>query len=265
MRLLKLSYRLDAYLCKMILAAWRNSAFNHFLARNSIALTGLLLAIYLPDYRAIDLRSDWDKLTPYLFAVLLYAWLVFHNRILYKRLLLRGRQREYFFWTLLLIASSSLNITLALRYIYHTDWPVPMLVKFYVFTFTGFATYVAYQQFMIPKSQIRPIHVAAATTLTIIVDGKKSEIESDNILYIESLENYIRVFTIKEQLIARMTTKEAAQQLPEQFIRINRSCLINTRFVTNWKADEIIINETRLKIGRTYKQYVIEHLKSQTI
>jgi DNA-binding LytR/AlgR family response regulator len=118
---------------------------------------------------------------------------------------------------------------------------------------------------MIPKCQIGPTHVAAATTLTIIVDGKKSEIESDHILYIESLENYVRVFTIKEQLVTRMTTKEAALQLPEHFIRINRSCLINTRFITNWKGDEIIINETQLKISRTYNQYVIEHLKSQTI
>jgi len=249
----------------MILAAWRNSPLNHFFARNCIALTGLLLAMYLPDYHAIKLRSGWDKLSPYLFAVLLYAWLVFHNRILYERLLLKDRQREYFFWTLLLIIFSSLNITLALRYIYHAGWPVPMLIKFYVFTVTGFGTYVAYRQFMIPKRQIATPHRPASSTFTIVIDGKKSEIEPDNILYIESLENYIRVFTVKEQLVARMTTKEAALQLPKQFIRINRSCLINTRFITYWKGDEIIVNKTPLKIGRTYKQFVIEHLKSQTI
>lgn len=140
-----------------------------------------------------------------------------------------------------------------------------MLVKFYVFTFTGFGTYVAYRQFIVPKNQTGPTHLAAAITLTIIVDGKKSEIESDNILYIESLENYIRVFTKKGQLVTRMTMKEAARQLPDHFVRINRSCLINTSYINSWKGDEIIINETLLKIGRTYKQYVFEHLKSQII
>lgn len=242
----------------MSTVAGYDTFLHRFPARNAIALGGLLLAMYLPDYHAIHSRADWNKWTPYLFAVLLYGWLVFHNRILFERLFVRGKRRAYVFWTALVIAASSLNIMLCMHYLYESAWAIPILVKFYVFTFTGFGMYVVYRQ-SVSVHKAQPAAPLAA--FSVVVDGHARELDPAEIVYLESLENYLRIFTLKEQLVCRMTMKEAASRLPNHFLRINRSCLVNTFHVLESNSNEVTLAKLSLRIGRTYKQHVQEYFK----
>lgn len=235
--------------------------------RNALALALLMLAIYLPDVYAVRTRPGWTAWSPYGFLLLLYGWLVFHNRILFERLFERGKRREYAGWMLLGLAVGTLNMTLILRYGFGVHWPMAILVKFYVFTVAGLGVYVIYRQ--LSKPDTVPLMLANAplpeTPLPFVftVDGNRRELKTDGIVYLESLENYVRVITPTATLLTRMTMRQAEEQLPGSFLRISRSHLINKRWVTRYQGNEVMLNDQCLRIGRTYKQHVAGQLRLQ--
>lgn len=243
---------------------------HRFWVRNGVALAGLLLAIYLPDVYAIQERSGWAKWTPYLFLLLLYCWIVFHNRILFERLFEQGKRREYAGWLLLSLVIGTLNMTLILRYGFNIHWPIPILVKFYLFTITGLSVYVTYRQLMRPNGRLAtPAPTGTPPTLlsfTILTDDGKRELDPITIVYIESLENYVRVVTTTTTFVTRLTMKQAEEQLATNacFLRISRSHLVNARFITHYQGDELTLGKQTMRVGRTYKQHVAGRLRQNT-
>lgn len=239
---------------------------NHFWIRNGIALLGLLLATYLPDMYALECRVGWSKLTPYLFLGLLYGWLVFHNRILFEQ----GKRREYTGWVLLFMVLGSLGLSLILNYVYNQAWPVPLLVKYYVFTLTGLGVYKLYRQ--VSASTNSPVSAPMdssalpnSLSFRILVDGNWQDVPPQGIIYVESLENYVRVVTRQSSLVSRLTMKQAGEQLPTYFLRISRLHLVNVHYVLSQQGDELLVDTYRLRIGRTYKQHVADRLRQAVL
>ena len=123
----------------------RNWLLDHFVVRNGLGLLALLAAHYLTDLYAIDQRPGFSKVSPYLYLLLLYGWLVFHNRILFEQLFMRGRKAVYFGWLLLLMALGSFNMNFILRTEFDIPRSLPYLVNFWVYTVTGLGVYVTYR------------------------------------------------------------------------------------------------------------------------
>lgn len=247
---------------------------QHFWVRNGLALAALMLAIYLPDLYAVRQRTGWMAWSPYAFLVLLYGWLVFHNRILFERLFERGKRREYAAWTALALIVSTVNMWLILHFGYGI-WPVPILIRYYLFTLTGLGVYVLYRQLTRPGASPVPANpieagqvVAAVQTappFTIQTDDGPRQLDPATIRYVESLENYVRVVTTTTTYLTRLTLKQAETDLtPHGFLRISRSHLINPRFVTRWQGDDLLLDGQTLRIGRTYKQHVAGRLRQST-
>lgn len=224
-----------------------------------------MLVIYLPDLYAVRQRTGWTAWSPYAFLVLLYGWLVFHNRILFERLFERGKRREYAAWMALALLISTLNMWFILRFGFGI-WPVPVLVNYYLFTLTGLGVYVLYRQFTRPgassSSTNVPITEAFAPPFTIQTDDGRRELDPATIRYVESLENYVRIVTTTATYVTRLTLKQAETELtPQGLIRISRSHLVNPRFVIRWQGDDLQLDGRALRIGRTYKQHVAGRLR----
>ena len=94
------------------------------------------------------------------------------------------------------------------------------------------------------------------------VDKTHHKIVLKDILYIESNRNYITVVTVNGKLSYIESLKNWANRLPEeQFIQTHKSFIINKRFVEKISGNEIYISESRIPIGRTYKQELLKRLK----
>lgn len=243
---------------------------KHFWILNGIALLGLMLATYLPDMHALALRPGWSKLTPYFFLGLLYCWLVFHNRILFERLFEQNKRREYAGWVLLSMVVGSLGLSLILHYLYNQAWPVPLLVKYYVFTLTGLGVYKLYRQ--VSESTDAQANapgessaLSGSLPFRVLVDGHWQDVPPQDIIYVESLENYVRIVTRQTSLVSRLTMKQAGEQLPSYFLRISRSHFINRHHVLSQQGDELLVDTYRLRIGRTYKQHVLDRLRQPVL
>jgi len=87
--------------------------------------------------------------------------------------------------------------------------------------------------------------------LEIISNRKMTKIPYDEIIYIESLSDYIKVITIKEEIVSKDKISRLAKILPDMFLRIHRSFIVNTERIKQVSFDELRVDEFRLNIGRS--------------
>lgn len=94
-------------------------------------------------------------------------------------------------------------------------------------------------------------------------DKKNYNIPSDSILYIESLDNYIKIKTSTNSLICYDSLACIEKELPAQdFQRIHRSFIINIRQIDHYTSSYIMLDERKFTIGRNYKDQVLRLLES---
>jgi hypothetical protein len=100
------------------------------------------------------------------------------------------------------------------------------------------------------------------SVLEIMSNRKMTKIPYDEIIYIESLSDYIKVITVNEEITSKDKISRLAEILPDFFLRIHRSFIINTNRVKEVSFDELLVDGVRLNIGRSYRKAVKETLKS---
>jgi len=86
------------------------------------------------------------------------------------------------------------------------------------------------------------------------------KIPVDEIKYIKADgDNYTSIFIDHRALNCRTTIKQMLQQLPDNFIQIHRSAVINIHFLDeiNEQSQIAIINGNELGIGRKYKKNLL--------
>ena len=98
--------------------------------------------------------------------------------------------------------------------------------------------------------------------LELISNRKTIRIPYDNILFIESLADYIKVNSTKEgEVISKEKISNIEKRLPEIFLRIHRSFIVNTEKITRFNYNDVEIESVILNIGRSYKKQVLHQLK----
>jgi hypothetical protein len=96
--------------------------------------------------------------------------------------------------------------------------------------------------------------------LHVTIDRAKQKLAIENIEYIESLDNYVKIHLPDEVIITKEKISNLAAKLPTSFIRIHRSFLVNKDKIVSAKKDSITLSSTELPISRTYKKEVSEKL-----
>lgn len=92
------------------------------------------------------------------------------------------------------------------------------------------------------------------------VQKKKVKISFADIAFIESQREYIKIVTVKNAFISKMSTHEIESMLPpDQFKRIHRSYIISMNRIESYTADSVEVNGISLPVGRGYRD-VLENL-----
>lgn len=78
-------------------------------------------------------------------------------------------------------------------------------------------------------------------------------VELADILYAESVGNYVQFNLAGSTVVSRLTMAEAAELLPEKdFIRIHRSIIVATKHITKTDKRTVWIGKTELPVGAAY-------------
>lgn len=88
-------------------------------------------------------------------------------------------------------------------------------------------------------------------------DRKNIKIPLDDILYIESLKDYIKVVTTTKNIISKQSISSLEEMLPaSNFLRIHRSFIIAVNKIESFTSDTIEIAKHELPISRMYRHEV---------
>ncbi len=86
----------------------------------------------------------------------------------------------------------------------------------------------------------------------------------DRIIYIESKDDYVKLFlTDGKFIMSKITTKNMLEKLPATiFVRIHRSCIVNIHFVSSISSASLMIERKEFPIGKKYKEDINRLMKS---
>lgn len=110
------------------------------------------------------------------------------------------------------------------------------------------------------------VHNPAETAVTpdhfiyLKVDRKTHKLSLKEIVYIESLDDYVKVHVKDKSIITHENISSLEKRLPgDQFVRIHRSFIVSVSQVKVVSSDGIEIAGKELPFGRVYKQKALMH------
>jgi len=106
-------------------------------------------------------------------------------------------------------------------------------------------------------------NVYSSNSFFIRKDSRFVKVNFKEVLWIEALDNYVVIKTqSKEQFIIHSSMKDIEMRLPQlTFVRIHRSYIIQLEKISAMEENAVIIDGTRLAIGKSYKEGLLSRLK----
>jgi DNA-binding LytR/AlgR family response regulator len=97
-------------------------------------------------------------------------------------------------------------------------------------------------------------------------DKRIEKIELSDILYAESIGNYVSICTENKKIIAYLTMKSLESQLPfDEFIKIHQSYLVNCSKIIAIEGNEIKMKNKSLPISRSYRETVMKVVQQRLL
>ena len=94
------------------------------------------------------------------------------------------------------------------------------------------------------------------------VDKKKIKICLEEILFVESVRDYIQITTKDKTVHTKLQLSEMEELLPgNNFLRIHRSFIVAKDKITAFTATDVEIGKLQIPIGRSYKELVVTTLE----
>lgn len=92
-------------------------------------------------------------------------------------------------------------------------------------------------------------------------DRKQVKVFYDDISYVESIKDYIKIVCEKENHVVKLSLNFFNDILDSRFLRIHRSYIVNTEKITAYTNQDVEINRLEIPIGKSYKPSVLTFLK----
>jgi len=95
-------------------------------------------------------------------------------------------------------------------------------------------------------------------------DRKNIKVNFDDILFIESLKDYIKVVTKDKTIITKQAISSIEENLPSDlFIRIHRSFIVSLKKIESFTPELIQIGKYEIPISRSYRHEVEKALRHE--
>lgn len=92
--------------------------------------------------------------------------------------------------------------------------------------------------------------------------GQQHKINFDEILYVESIKDYVNIKTENQEYIVLDTLKSLESQLPENFARVHKSFILNLDKIEKIDVRNVFLNSGKeIPIGETYKSEFLMRIK----
>jgi len=125
-----------------------------------------------------------------------------------------------------------------------------------------------YERFLqsVQKLRLAPREADSAPDterIFIKVDGRLQKLERDEILYIESMGDYVRFITPEKKYITHNTIKNIEARVQGMnFMKVHRSYIVNLSSVDDLRDGELVVRGITIPVSKTHRTRVRERLKA---
>lgn len=98
--------------------------------------------------------------------------------------------------------------------------------------------------------------VSASRPLLIKSGSRLHRIAPEEIVYLEKDGNYITYFLVQDKVLARATVDEAMASLPDHFVQVHKSYIVNTHFVRSMEKNSLLVKAAEIPIGASFYEGV---------
>jgi DNA-binding LytR/AlgR family response regulator len=101
-----------------------------------------------------------------------------------------------------------------------------------------------------------------AGVLYVKSDRKIFPVELTDVMYIESLDNYVKIHLKSRFLVTRENISHLETKLPaSDFVRIHRSFIVSRKHIEEISAEAVRVSGKDLPVGRAFRQLALAQLK----
>jgi DNA-binding LytR/AlgR family response regulator len=110
--------------------------------------------------------------------------------------------------------------------------------------------------------KVAPPAADSKNDIVIKSNGSYVRLTLDDILYVESMGDYVKYVTAEKPYITHSTMRAAEETLGNaSFLKIHRSYIVNVKKITTLTENNVIINGTSIPVSKTNKSLLLERLK----
>lgn len=89
-------------------------------------------------------------------------------------------------------------------------------------------------------------------------DGRFERIIYDDLLYVESLSNYVTLYTLHNKFVVYLTLKGILERLPaDTFIQVHKSTIVNTKHITSIEGNMIYVGNDKITVSASFQDQVM--------
>ena len=131
-------------------------------------------------------------------------------------------------------------------------------------TFKRFMQAVSKAQLLIAASKqetpgAKPKEAPAKAGYIFVKSGKQiSKVEYDKVLYLESLREYVNIVTVDSKMMIYKRMKELEEQLPDNFVRIHNSYMVNIDHIEHIADNQVEVGKTKLPVSASYRDAFLQ-------
>ena len=146
----------------------------------------------------------------------------------------------------------------------------PIMTNIFVLGFSIYlivlikAFYLLYRRFTENELRLKKLKdekkALKTSFITVRADRSNHQIKLNELIYLESLSDYVKIHYNDQSLTTRDTISSFEENLPETFVRIHRSYIVNLNYITEFSRKSVTVGTTELPISRTYKHSALKYI-----
>lgn len=114
----------------------------------------------------------------------------------------------------------------------------------------------------IKQKQIHQSFNDGSEYIVVKVEYRNVKIMLNDILYIEALDNYVKIYTKAKMYLTLMNLKAIYELLPtSNFMRIHRSFIISLKKISDFTRENVVIEGKTIPVGRSYSNIFLSTIK----
>lgn len=115
-------------------------------------------------------------------------------------------------------------------------------------------------------AELRSVSNPHPSSIFVRSERKFEKLELSDILYIESIGNYVSIVTENKKILAYLTLKGIENQLPQtMFIKIHQSFLVNFQKIESLEGSQVKVKNNLLPVSRNYRDALMQIIEKQML